>query len=59
MKKKKNKRFVTGEERLLRFNLFHNGLFKQKVIRNKKKDVKKFNLNKELNPYLNICWLGA
>ena len=36
MKNKKQKRFISGEERALRFNLFHNGLFKQKIIPNKK-----------------------
>ena len=54
MKKKKQKRFITGEERVLRFNLFHNGLFKQKVIKNKKKEVKKFDYKKEISSYLNI-----
>ena len=37
MKNKKQKRFINGEERALRFNLYHNGLFKQKIIPNKKK----------------------
>lgn len=37
MKKKKTKQLIGGEERALRFALFHNGLFKQKVIPNKKK----------------------
>ena len=40
MKNKKQKRFISGEERALRFNLFHNGLFKQKIIPNKKKAEK-------------------
>ena len=40
MKNKKTKRFISGEERALRFNLYHNGLFKQKVIPNKKKAEK-------------------
>lgn len=40
MKKRKTKRFISGEERALRFALFHNGLFKQKVIPNKKKAEK-------------------
>ena len=40
MKNKKQKRFIRGEERALRFNLFHNGLFKQKIIPNKKKAEK-------------------
>lgn len=46
---KKQKRFVTGEERALRFNLFHNALFKQKVIPNKKKknDRKEWKAKKE------------
>ena len=37
---KKKKRFISGEERTLRFNLYHNGLFKQKIIPNKKKAEK-------------------
>lgn len=37
MKNKKQKRFINGEERALRFNLYHSGLFKQKIIPNKKK----------------------
>ena len=53
--KKKNKRIMTGEERILRFNLFHNGLYKQKIIKNKKKENKKFNLKKEISYYLNVC----
>lgn len=52
--KKKFKRFISGEERALRFNLFHNGLFKQKIIKNKKKEIKKFNFKKEISSYLNI-----
>jgi len=40
MKNKKQKRFISGEERALRFNLYHNGLFKQKIIPNKKKAEK-------------------
>ncbi len=40
MKKKKIKRLITGEERALRFALFHNRLFKQKIIPNKKKAEK-------------------
>ena len=53
-KVKKQKRFITGEERVLRFELFHNGLFKQKIIQNKKKKVKKFNWKKDIADYLNI-----
>lgn len=52
--KKKNKRFISGEERALKFALFHNGLFKQKIIKNKKKEIKKFNFKKEISSYLNI-----
>ena len=52
--KKKNKRFINGEERALRFNLFYNGLYKQKIIKNKKKENKKFNLKKEISYYLNV-----
>ena len=54
----KKKRIVKSEERLLRFNLFHNGLFKQKVIPNKKKEQhnrKKFQINKEMSGYLIAC----
>lgn len=54
MKKKISKRIKTGEERCLLFNLYHNKLFKQKVIPNKKKDVKKFNWKKDMADYLNI-----
>ena len=52
--KKKNKRIKTGEERCLLFNLYHNGLFRQKVIPNKKKKEKKFNWKKDMTDYLNI-----
>ena len=41
MKNKNQKRFISGEERALRFNLYHNGLFKQKIIPNKKKAERK------------------
>ncbi len=58
MKKKKRKRFINGDERNLRFNLFHNGLFKQKIIPNKKKKVKKFDYKKEISSYLNIYSLS-
>lgn len=54
MRKKKNKRIKTGEERCLLFNLYHNKLFKQKVIPNKKKNIKKFNWKKDVANYLNI-----
>ena len=54
MRKKKNKRIKTGEERCLLFNLYHNGLFRHKVIKNKKKEMKKFNWKQEISPYLNI-----
>ena len=57
MKKKKQKRLINKESRILRFKLFHNGLYKQKIIKNKKKDNKKFNLIKELTSYLNIIKL--
>lgn len=53
MKKRKNKRIKTGEERCLLFNLYHNGLFRHKVIKNKKKEKEKFDLKKELSSYLN------
>ena len=34
---KKTKRLKTGKERALLFDLYHNGLFKQKIVPNKKK----------------------
>lgn len=58
MKKKKQKQFISGDERVLRFNLFHNGLFKQKIIPNKKKKIKKFDYKKEISSYLNIYSLS-
>ena len=54
MKKKKQKKLIDQESRILRFELFHNGLYKQKVIPNKKKDVKKYNWKKDMTDYLNI-----
>ena len=54
MKKKKQKKLINQESRILRFELFHNGLYRQKVIPNKKKDVKKYNLKKDMTDYLNI-----
>lgn len=36
MKKIKQKKLINQESRILRFELFHNGLYKQKVIPNKK-----------------------
>ena len=54
MKKKKQKKLINQESRILRFELFHNGLYKQKVIPNKKKDVKKYNWKKDVTDYLNI-----
>ena len=54
MKKKKQKKLIDTESRILRFELFHNGLYKQKVIPNKKKDVKKYNWKKDMTDYLNI-----
>ena len=46
---KKQKRTKSGEERILLFNLYHNALFKQKVIPNKKKknDRKSWKAKKE------------
>jgi len=38
MKKRKQRRIRTGEERCLLFDLYHNGLYRQKVIANKKKN---------------------
>ena len=54
MKIQKKKRIKTGEERCLLFNLYHNKLFRQKVIPNKKKNVKKFNWKKDMADYLNV-----
>lgn len=54
MKKIKQKKLINQESRILRFELFHNGLYKQKVILNKKKDVKKYNWKKDMTDYLNI-----
>ena len=54
MKKKKQKKLINQESIILRFELFHNGLYKQKVIPNKKKDVKKYNWKKDVTDYLNI-----
>lgn len=54
MKKRKNKRIKTGEERCLLFNLYHNGLFRHKVIKNKKKEIKKFNWKQNITDYLSI-----
>ena len=54
MKKKKQKKLIDQESRILRFELFHNGLYKQKVIPNKKRDVKKYNWKKDMTDYLNI-----
>jgi len=55
--KKKKKIFRPGEARAIVFNLYHNGLFRHKVIKNKKKELKKFNLKKELSPYLSILYV--
>lgn len=46
---KKQKRIKTGEERALLFDLYHNGLYRQKVIPNKKKknDRKSWKMKKE------------
>ena len=54
MKKIKQKKLINQESRILRFELFHNGLYKQKVIPNKKKDIKKYNWKKDMTDYLNI-----
>ena len=54
MKKIKQKKLINQESRILRFELFHNGLYKQKVIPNKKRDVKKYNWKKDMTDYLNI-----
>ena len=58
MKKRKQKRIKTGEERCLLFDLFHNGLYRQKVVPNKKRknDRKVWRAKKEGYP-LNILTL--
>ena len=48
-KVKKAKRFDIAA-----FELFNNKLFRPKVIKNKKKEVKKFNKNKEISLYVKI-----
>ena len=53
---KKKKRIKTGEERILLFNLYHNKLYRHKIIKNKKKEQKKFNIKKEMGYYSN-CYL--
>ncbi|MEE6207304.1 MAG: hypothetical protein VZR95_04545 [Alphaproteobacteria bacterium] len=55
---KKQKRIKTGAERALLFELYHNGLYRQKVIVNKKKknDRKLWRAKKEGYP-LNIFFL--
>lgn len=55
MKKRKQKRIKTGEERALLFDLFHNGLYRQKVVPNKKRqnDRKAWRAKREGYP-LNI-----
>ena len=54
MKKRKQKRIKTGEERCLLFDLFHNGLYRQKVIDNKKKknDRKEWRAKREGYPLI-------
>lgn len=58
MKKRKQKRIKAGEERALLFDLFHNGLYRQKVVPNKKRknDRKEWRAKKEGYP-LNILTL--
>lgn len=53
---KKKKRIKTGEERILLFNLYHNKIYQSKVIKNKKKEQKKFNIKKEMG-YYSSCYL--
>ena len=58
MKKRKQKRIKTGEERCMLFDLYHNGLFRQKVVPNKKRknDRKTWRAKREGYP-LNILAL--
>lgn len=56
MKKKKQKQIKRIDINAMELHM--NGLFRMKVIPNKKKEQKnrkKFNINKEMNSYLNIC----
>ena len=53
MKKKKIK-IKPNEVLKINFELFNNNIFKQKIIPNKKKKIKKFNLKKDIADYLNI-----
>ena len=39
------------------FMMLTSGMYKQKVIKNKKKEQKKFNLKKELSYYLSTLYL--
>lgn len=58
MKKKKNIKRIN----LSAMELHMNGLYRMKVIPNKKKEQKnrkKFNINKELSSYLNIYKMCA
>lgn len=59
MKRKQNKRFIPGQIRAINFDLFHNGLYRMKVVKNKKKETKKFDLKKEISSYLNVYLLSA
>ena len=54
MKKRKHKRIKTGEERCLLFDLFHNGLYRQKIVPNKKRknDRKAWRAKKEGYPLI-------
>ena len=60
MKKRKQKRIKTGEERCLLFDLYHNGLYRQKVVPNKKRknDRKEWRAKREgylLNIFVPQC----
>ena len=61
MKKKVKKKIVKPFD-MASFELYNNGLFRMKVIPNKKKEQnnrKKFNLKKEISSYSNIYLLSA
>jgi len=49
---KKKKRTKSGEERALLFALYHNGLYKQKIIPNKKKAEKLKRKKVDIRDYL-------
>ena len=59
MKRRKQKRIMSGEKRSLLFDLYHNGLYHQKVIANKKRknDRKTWRVKIKESYLLNIFFL--